>query len=184
MTYLGNLGTNQQLYLENRGSQTMITLVSSSSGQQQSQSSSLETGSWTAPPSLFRSDGNFVLRIDSVQGQHFIQLQASGFNSLQTAPSLINADVLPLQKIAETATSSQSSVKFQPMEPMKPMNFGDMSIGVNPMEMRMGNMYMRMPENSKLESSSQENQHFCTQCGNLVKTGDRFCAHCGHKLEG
>ncbi len=72
---------------------------------------------------------------------------------------------------------------MKPMKPMEPMNLGDMSMGVNPMEMRMGNMYMRMPENPKLESPSKSNQHFCTQCGNLVKTDDRFCANCGHKLE-
>ncbi len=186
MIYLANLNANQQLYIENRGSQTLITLVSSSSGQQQSQSSSLETGSWTTPPTLFGIDGNFLLRIDSVEGQHFIQIQASGFNSLKTAPSLINADVMPLQKVSETTTSSQSSVQFQPMkpmEPMKPMKLGDMSMGINPMEMRMGNMYMRMPETSKGGAPSQSTKHFCTQCGNLVKTGDRFCANCGHKLE-
>ena len=154
MIYLGNLGSNQQLYLENRGSQTLITLVSSSSGQQQSQRSSLETGSWTAPPSLFCSDGNFLLRIDSVGGQHFIQVQANGFNSLRTGPSLLNADVIPLQKVPETETSSQSSIQFQPMEPMetmKPMRLGNMSMGMKPMEMRMGNMYMRMPQDSDRE---------------------------------
>jgi hypothetical protein len=189
MIYFGKLGTNQQLYIENRGSQTLITLVSSSSGQQQSQSSSWKTGSWTAPPSLFQNEGIFLLRIDSDEGQHFIQVQASGFNSLATAPSLIKADVIPLQKVSETATSGQSSVQSQPMEPMepmepmKPMKLGDMSMGVNPMEMRMGNMYMRMPENSKLESPSKSNQNFCTQCGTVVKAGDRFCANCGHKLE-
>ena len=189
MTYLANLGVNQQLYIENRGSQTLLTLISSSSGQQQSQSSSLETGSWTAPPSLFRTNGSFLLRIDSAKGQHFIQIQASGFNSLDTAPSLTNADVISLEKVSETATSSQNSLEFepmkpmQPMKPMKPMKLGDMSMGVNPMEMRMGNMYMRMPQDSTTESSSQSNQHFCTQCGNSVKAGDRFCGHCGHKLE-
>jgi hypothetical protein len=135
----------------------------------------------------------FLLRIDSVEGHHFIQLQASGFNWLKTTPSLNNADVMPLQKVSEPEISSQSSGQFsepmepmkpmEPMEPMKPMNLGNMSMGVQPMEMRMGNMYMRMPEDSNRESSSNFERHFCTQCGNLVKTGDRFCAHCGHKLE-
>jgi hypothetical protein len=132
-------------------------------------------------------DGMFLLRIDSVRGQHLIQVHANGFNSLRTVPSLINADVIPLQKVAETETSSQSSVLFQPiepMEPMRPMKLGNMSMGMNPMEMRMGNMYMQMPQDSNKESPSKSNQQFCTQCGTLVKTGDRFCAHCGHKLEG
>ncbi len=112
MIYLSNLGANQQLYIENRGSQTLITLVSTTSGQQQSQSSSWETGSWTAPLAYSELDGGFLLRIDSVGGQHFIQVQASGFNSLQTAPSLINADVMPLQKVQETETSSQVQYNF------------------------------------------------------------------------
>ncbi len=195
MIYLANLGANQQLYIENQGSQTLMTLVSSSRGQQQSQSSSFATGSWTAPPTLFRSDGNFLLRIDSTGGQHFVQLQASGFNSLKTAPSLINADVMPLQQVSETATSSQSSVQFKPIEPMKPMEpmepmkLGNMSMSTNPMEMRMGNMQMRMGEasesksQSKSTSKSKSTQRFCTECGNQVKAGDRFCGNCGHKLE-
>ncbi len=193
MIYLANLGANQQLYIENQGSQTLMTLVSSSRGQQQSQSSSFATGSWTAPPTLFRSDGNFLLRIDSAGGQHFVQLQASGFNSLKTAPSLIDADIMPLQQMSETATSSQSSVQFKPMEPMQPMKpmepmkLGNMSMSTNPMEMRMGNMQMRMGEASESKSQSKSTakstKHFCTECGNPVKAGDRFCGNCGHKLE-
>jgi len=40
MGYIGNLGAGQQLYIENQGTQTLIMLTSSSTGQQQSQSSS------------------------------------------------------------------------------------------------------------------------------------------------
>jgi hypothetical protein len=186
MMYLAHLNPNQQLTLENKGSQTLITLTSSSSGQQQSQSSSLETGNWTTPPTLFQNNNNFILRIDTVNGQHFIQLQSNNFNTLTTTPSLMNAEIIPFQKVAPQTTSTQSSISFQPLqplEPMKPMQLNDMSMNINPMEMRMGNMYLRMPSNSQQESTSTSKQHFCTQCGNLVKIGDRFCANCAHKLE-
>ena len=186
MIYLCDLGANQQLFIENQGSQTVVTLASSSRGQQQSQSSRFETGSWTEPPTLFRIDGNFLLRIESVGRQHFIQLQANGFNLLQTTPSFVNADVMPLQQVSETTTTSQSSVQFKPMPPMPPMppmKLGDMSMEFNPMEMRMGNMHMRMGEDSEPESPVNSTQRFCTKCGNSVKPDDSFCAHCGHKLK-
>jgi ribosomal protein S27AE len=180
MIYQGSLSTNQQLYLENKDQQTTITLVSISSGQQQSQSSSFPTGIWTTPPILFQSDVYFVLRIDSVQGTYFIQLQANGMSLLAQPPALIDADVIPLQKVADKDKSSSSSGR---LEPLKPLQMGDMSMGFNPMEMRMGNMYLRMPDNSKQESSSKSPQNFCTQCGNLVKADDRFCGNCGHQLK-
>lgn len=183
MTYLGNLSTSQRLYIENRDNQTIVTLVSSSNRQQQSQSSSLETGNWTIPPSLFKIDNTFLVRIESVKGQYFIQVQSNGLNILKTTPSLNNVDVLPLEKVSQTETSNQSSVQFSPMKPMQPMKLNDMSMDINAMEMRMGDMYLRMPENPSTESSSQSHRHFCTKCGNLVKIGDCFCAYCGHKLE-
>lgn len=179
MIYLANLGANQQLYLENQGKQTIITLVNSSIGQQQSQITNVQTGSWTTPPTLFQNGGNFLLRIDSEEGTLFIELQARGINLLSTPPSLIDAEVIPLEKVAQTQTSSQRSASF---EPMKPMKMGNMSMSFNPMEMRIGDMYLRMSDNSKQESS-QSQQNFCTQCGNLVKADDRFCGNCGHKLK-
>lgn len=69
---------------------------------------------------------------------------------------------------------------MEPMEPMKPMTMGNMSASANPMEMRMGDMYMRMGEES--EPQFKPKQRFCTECGNSVKASDRFCASCGHKL--
>lgn len=189
MTYLGNLSTSQRLYIENRDNQTIVTLISSSNTQQQSQSSSLETGNWTIPPSLFKTENTFLLRIESVKGQYFIQVQSNGLNILKTSPSLNNVDVLPLEMVSQTETSNQSSVQFspmkpmQPMQPMQPMKLNDMSMDINAMEMRMGDMYLRMPENPSTESSSQSHRRFCTKCGNLVKIEDCFCAYCGHKLE-
>lgn len=188
MIYLANLNTNQHLYIENRDNQTIVTLVSGNATQQQSQSSSIETGKWITPPSLFKTENSFLIRIDSVNGQNFIQLQANGFNTLNTIPSLNNVDVLPLQRLSQTQTSSQSSPSFSPMKPletmkpMQPMKLNDMSMDINSMEMRMGDMSLKMPQKIS-ESSSPSHRHFCTKCGNLVKTSDCFCGNCGHKLE-
>lgn len=180
MIYSTNLSANQQLYLENKDNQTILTIISVSSGQQQSQSSSFQTGKWTTPPTVFNYQNNYCLRIDTTQGQHFIQLQADGFTTLATPPSLVDADVIPLQRVASAPTSQPTEMKFKPLEPMSPMQMGNMSMNMKPMEMKMGDMYMRMPDNSEKQSSSK---NFCTQCGSLVKASDRFCGNCGHKLE-
>lgn len=182
MAYTANLSANQQLYLENQGTQTLITLISSSPGQQQSQSSGLTTGKWTKAPTLFRKELSFILQIDTDRGQYFVQINASGINTLSTAPSFNNAETVPLQEIANSATRSQSKIEFepmQPMQPMKPMEMGNMSMSMNPMSMRMGNMSMSIGE----ELKSNSTQRFCTQCGHQVQQSDRFCGNCGHQLK-
>lgn len=185
MAYIGNLGTGQQLYIENQGTQTRVTLTSSSTGQQQSQSSSFETGNWSVPPTLFRTPAGFILRIESTKGQCFVQIQANGLSTMPSAPPLAHADTISLEQVADASTSSQQSMQFtplmepmKPMEPLPPLKMGDMEMRMNPMEMRMGNMELRMGE----QSPTQSGQSFCTECGHPVKPGDRFCASCGHRL--
>jgi hypothetical protein len=186
MAYIANLSTGQQIYIENQGIQTVIMLTSSSHGQQQSQSSSFETGEWIVPPTLFRTPTGVVLRLESASEQRFVQIQANGLSTLSTAPTLSFAEVISLQQVAEPAKSRQSSIEFTPMEPMKPMEplpplkMGDMEMSMNPMEMRMGNMQLRMGEAAP--ASTQVGQRFCTQCGQSVKPSDRFCGSCGHRL--
>ena len=160
MVYTCNLDNNRQLYIENQGVQTVIALSSTSPNQQQSQRSSFETGNWILPPSLFRTSSGLVVRIEAQQGQYFIQVQASGMSILTTAPSLIDAEVLPLQR-----ATAQTAPKFQPMPPMTPMA---------PMQMRMGNMEMQM--------GKPLGRRFCSQCGHGVEPSDRFCPQCGHQL--
>jgi predicted amidophosphoribosyltransferase len=49
------------------------------------------------------------------------------------------------------------------------------------MQMKMGNMEMKMGDSSS-DRSQQSGRHFCSQCGAAVKPDDRFCANCGHHL--
>jgi zinc-ribbon domain len=169
MAYSCELGTGR-LLVENRGTQTIVTLSSRSAGQQQSQQSSVQTGEWQLPPTLFQTATGLILRIEAAQGHTFISLQSNSISLLNGLPSMVGADVLPLQQTSEL-TPSDSMEPMKPMEPMKMSN-------LNPMEMRMGNMHLKM-ENS---ATAAANKRFCPQCGERVGISDRFCAHCGNQL--
>ena len=183
MAYTANLGGNQQLTIANQGTQTVITLFSSSSGQQQSQSSSVITGNWISPPQLYQTGAGWVLQINGDRAQQYISIQATGISAIAN-PVLNNATTINLENIPDVTTNSPE-IKFepmqtmQPMQPMKPMTMGNMSMSMNPMSMQMGNMSMNMGETPKSNSTN----NFCTQCGAKVKPSDRFCANCGNKLQ-
>lgn len=179
-TYICELDQGQQIYIENQGVQTAIALVSSGPGQQQSQRNSFETGNWRVPPTGFRTPSGVVLQISAEQGQHFIQVQANGMTRLNSAPSLSNADVLPLRQVDE-AVSRNAMPDMQPMEPMKPMP----PMQISDMEMRMGSMEMRMGKPLRMQTAPKQGQltkNFCSQCGSKVEIGDYFCSHCGNSL--
>ncbi|MEC4982688.1 MAG: zinc ribbon domain-containing protein [Oscillatoria sp. PMC 1068.18] len=180
MAYQGSLGAGQQLTVENHGDRTLITLTSSSVGQQQSQSVSLQTGGWSSPPNLFRVSTGFVLEIITAQNQYFVKIQAQEIITLNTKPSLVNADVMLLEKVADASPMEPIELMspMSAMKSMKPMKMGDMEMKLKPMEMRMGNMKMEMGK--PLEINSE--RRFCTQCGQGVQKSDRFCAACGHQL--
>lgn len=186
MAYLCNLGTGQQVYLENQGTQTIVTIMSGGPGQQQQASSSFSTGRWTEPPTMFRTDKAVILRINSETGQHFVQLQGSSMGVMSQSPSLSNAQQLQVQQTSSAVSGQQPMPPMQPMQPMppmppmQPMKMGDMEMSMNPMQMRMGNMEMSMGKSSDLSEGS--GRHFCTQCGNPVQPSDRFCANCGNRL--
>ncbi len=175
MAYTGNLTTGEQIQIENRGNQTVISLFKGGLNQQQSQGSSVETGSWSQPPTLFRTLTGVVLRVEAAQGQFFIQLQSGSISSLNTPPSLMDADILPLQ---QTPGAASDQDKMPPMRPMEPMQMGNMEMRMEPMQMRMGNMQMQM---GKTESTSSS-KRFCSQCGEKLNRGDRFCSSCGNQL--
>ncbi len=192
MAYQINLSGQQQLYLENRARQTIVILGSMLPHQQQSQSNSFATGQWLESPTLFRTAAGWVLRVEAEQGQVFIQLQNGGMQRLEGKPVLADAEVLPLQQVANretfSAQSSQSGEGMQPMQPMEPMKpmkpMQPMTMGnmqMNPMRMEMGDMVMQMgtPE----AQSPAPGKRFCSQCGASVKESDRFCASCGHRLD-
>jgi len=169
---------DQQIYIENQGSQTTIKLTSGSQSQQQSQSNSFATGSWRVPPTVFRTSNGVVLRIEVEQGEYFIGVQASRMSKLDKAPSLSDAEVIPTSKVdeAESVQNSMPDMKpMQPMEPMQPMQ----PMQMEPMVMQMGNMEMRMGTKTPPKQSAK---NFCSQCGSKVAQSDHFCAHCGSSL--
>ena len=180
MAYTVNLSDNQQLTIANQGTQTLITLISSSPGQQQSQSSSANTGNWTTPPQLYKTASGFILYINGELAQHHVLIQANSINTIAN-PRLNNAVPVNLENIPDVTTSSnEMELETMPeMEPMQPMQMGNMSMNMNPMSMRMGNMSMNMEETPKSTSAKR----FCSQCGEKVKPSDRFCSSCGNKLD-
>ena len=146
MAYTVNLSSNQQLTIVNQGTQTLITLVSSSPGQQQSQSSSFTTGSWTTAPELYRTGTGFILQINSARGQQFVLIQANNINAI-AAPLLDNAVKLDLENTPNTAASQQgdsisggntsrrqNNLEFEPMQPMQPMKMGNMSMDIRDLQ--------------------------------------------------
>ncbi|MEB3885133.1 zinc ribbon domain-containing protein [Lyngbya sp. CCY1209] len=195
MPYVCELGTGQRVYLDNQGGQTLITTASGAPGQQQQSSSGFQTGNWTSPPSIYRTGNGIILKIETAQGEHFVQLQGSSMSVMGQTPSLGSAQQMSVQQVSSTPASSPSMEPMkpmepmqmepmQPMQPMQPMKMGDMEMGTNPMQMRMGNMEMKMGGSSSSSSSSSSGgtRRFCNNCGASVKPDDRFCGSCGHQL--
>ncbi|BBD53679.1 hypothetical protein NIES204_09540 [Planktothrix agardhii NIES-204] len=173
MAYVCELGTGQSVYLENQGAQTVVTLISSSPGQQQQASSSFTTGVWSSPPQVFQTPYGLVLKVISEQGERSLQIQGTSVSILGEMPSVTDSQQLTVQEVTRVSVSPLKPMEPMKMEPMKPMNLkmGDMQMNMNPMSMRMGS------------GSSEENpKSFCSQCGTSVKPEDRFCSNCGHQL--
>ena len=172
MAYTANLTSNQRLTISLQGNQTNISLISSSPGQQQSQSTSFTTGSWQTSPQLYQTGMGFVIKIDGDRGTQYILIQ--GISNTTSVPSFSNARQVDLQDIPDPAPSQNNiNIEFEPMQPMK---MGNMSMDINSMSMQMGNMAMNMNKNKTAI------KRFCPQCGEQVKPSDRFCSSCGHQL--
>lgn len=183
MAYYCNLGGGWNLYLDHVGQQTVVTVAMSQAGQQQQASSSATTGVWTAPPQVYRLASGIVVMIATHQGEHYIQIQGTSMATLSEPPSLPNAEVLPLEQVAQVPKASMPSMGA--MSPMT-LNMGGMRMSMNPMEMRMGDLEMRMESSSAASASPPDprpTRRFCSQCGAAVQPSDRFCASCGHRLE-
>ncbi|MBD2579080.1 zinc ribbon domain-containing protein [Oscillatoria sp. FACHB-1406] len=176
MAYSCELRPGQNIYLDNSGGQTTIATSTGSPGQQQQSSRTFETGNWTAKPELFETSSGVILKLTSDRGETYIRLQGSSASPVSSPPSLALARSYPLQEVSSDSFSS-SIPSMKPMEPMKPMKMGDLSAKTETMEMRSGNMAMRMEA-----PSPQSTRHFCSQCGASIAPEDRFCSHCGHKL--
>jgi hypothetical protein len=182
MAYMCELGPGHNVYLENQGSQTIITSIVSSLGQQQQSSISVRTGNWTASPEMYRMPHGAILKITTAQGENFVQVQGSSMSSMTSAPSLSDAQQMQMAQIAGMPATSfiPPMEPMQPIPPMQPMKMGNMEMGMNPMEMRMGNMHLTM--GSVSEPRQTQARHFCNQCGSATKPEDRFCSSCGNKL--
>jgi hypothetical protein len=199
MAYTCDLGGGQHVYLDNVGDQTAVTLASTGPGQQQQSGSQFTTGPWTQAPEFFRIDPGVVIKLTTAQGAQFLQLQGQQLGWMVQPPTLANAQQMqtstvaampggsmpPMQPMTSTTTGTAPKMEpmqpmqpMQPMAPMPPMQMGNMSMNTQPMEMRMGNMAMRMGE----APNQGAQRKFCSQCGTPVQPSDRFCASCGHQL--
>ncbi|GET36542.1 zinc ribbon domain-containing protein [Microseira wollei] len=174
MPYVCELGRGQRVYLDNQGTQTIVTTASSSPGQQQQSSSSFTTGSWTAPPEIFQIPNGVTVKVETEAGSRFIQIQGNSISTTAFAPSFTSSQQLQIQQVDSTSASSMPPM--QPMQPMKPIE------PMKPMEMRMGNMEMRMGSSRSVSESTPGERRFCPQCGSKVESSDRFCSSCGHRL--
>jgi hypothetical protein len=194
MAYACELGTGQRIYLDNQGTQTVVTTMSGGPGQQQQSSTGFHTGVWTVPPEIFQTAGGAVLKVTTAQGEHFIYIQGSSMQVMGGTPSLSGSQQMQVQQVAGIPSSSIPSMTpmepMKPMKPMEPMSMGGMQM--NPMEMRMGDMEMRMGSpaasstpkipNPSAASGTPSTRRFCSQCGTAVEPEDRFCSSCGHRL--
>jgi len=187
MTYLCELAEGQSLYLDNPGTQTVLTLTSSSPGQQQQSSSSVQTGQLTAPPEVFRTAQGIVIRLITAEGDRLIHLQGNRISPLDHSPDLSSAERIQVKQPTDKP-SMPLMESMQPMQPMQPMNLkmGDMQMTMNPMQIRMGDMELKMGTTaasaSEPASKTAQTQRFCSQCGVSVDRSDRFCSNCGHQL--
>jgi hypothetical protein len=199
MPYVCELGAGQSVYLDNQGMQTVVTTVTSQPGQHQQASNSVQTGTWTAPPEMYRTPEGAVLKVKTAGGDCYIQIQGNSVSMAAGIPAAGNAQQVQVSQVSGIGFSgSSSSASFsasgfsmpsmEPMQPMQPMstsssmnlNMGGMNMSMNPMEMKMGDMEMKMGKGNHPEQAAQ--RRFCSQCGQPVQPDDRFCAGCGHKL--
>ena len=174
MAYGCELGNGQYLFLDQSGTQTLVTLSSNSLGQQQQATQSIQTGSWTADPEVFRTTDIWVVKLQTAQGEHFAQIQGNNIGVLSSVPALSSAQKMQIQSIDRPSA-------MPPMQPMKPVQMGNMQMSLKPMEMKMGNMSMQM-DSPIAPSSPPSTRQFCSQCGVAVQSSDRFCSSCGHQL--
>ena len=175
MGYVATLG-NSQLAIALQGMQTKITLMTSSAGQQQSQSNSFNTGKWRTTPKLLKVGQGAVLQVDTDRGSHYVHIMSSSINLVDPPSDLQNYSAIDLKEVDDSQTADFNSI--EPMPSMQPMQMGDMSMDINTMSMKMGDMSMGINDTAKTTTTKQ----FCSQCGTEAKAGDRFCRSCGHKL--
>ena len=189
MGYRCEWATGQSVYLENVDDQTRVTLTNSSPGQQQQSSNHVQTGHWTAPPEVWQVAIGLVVKLLTAQGERFIYIQGNQVSTSKEAPSWGDAQPLPVH-VDSTPAAMAPTPSMPPMHPLPPMQMGDMQMDQSAMTMQMGKMRMEMnpiepsPQTGiDKPSTSVVQRNFCSQCGSTLKPSDRFCAHCGHRLD-
>ena len=193
MGYRCEWATGQSVYLENVDDQTRVTLTNSSPGQQQQSSSHVQTGRWTAPPEVLQAAIGLVVKLLTAQGERFIYIQGNQVSTSKEAPSWGDAQPLPVH-VDSTPAAMAPTPSMPTMQPLPPMKMGDMQMNQTAMTMQMGKMRMEMNPIEPLSkpspqtgvekpSTSAVQRNFCSQCGSTLKPSDRFCAHCGHRLD-
>ena len=172
MVMYSELPTGQRLYLDNQGIQTIVTLASGASGQQQQSSSSFTTGVWTKEPEIQITPQGVIVNIITATGNHSVHIQGTSISL--SSPNAFAAS----QSSQSSSVSPAPMAPMTPMTPMTPMKMGNMSMNLSPMAMEMGDMKMSMGD-AKTVSKTR----FCSQCGAKVAATDRFCSSCGHQLQ-
>ncbi len=173
MAYVCELSTGQTVYLENQGLQTRLVVSISSPGQQQQSSSSFQTGVWTEPPVAFDIGRGILLKIRTARGDAYIQVQGSSMSLTVGAPNTARFPKIPLQTKAfpnaspnfgtgsmpemESMPGMEPMTPMEPMAPMEPMTMGNVSMDMNPMHMRLGNMAMSMGSSNGNGASHHSN---------------------------
>ena len=169
MAYLCEISPGHQVYLDNQDNQTIVTTAMGQPGQQQQASNSMTTGPWTAPPVAYQSGGGAVFKLFTAQGEICIYVQGNSVSMTGNIPSVAGAQQMSMQQT--------TAAPMPPMPPMPPM--GNMTMTMQPMEMRMGNMELKMDTQTPQPPATRQ---FCSQCGAKVAPEDRFCSSCGHAL--
>jgi zinc-ribbon domain len=163
MPYNWKLASGHEIYVDNEGAQTIVTIQNNSAGQQQRSSNSFTTGIWIVPPEMTLTPTGAILKIVTPSGESIIQIQG---NSVQMHSSHSGGS----QSNTSATSSSTSTSGFS-----SPMQMGNMQMNMPPMVMKMGDMELNM-------GGGASQPRFCSQCGTSVKATDKFCASCGNKL--
>ena len=181
MAYACQISPGQWIYLDNLGTDTVVTVAASGAGQQQQSTSRLQTGAWTAAPTAVRLGAGVAIRLATAEGHRYIQVQGTQIAGSTGGAGFDQGVALPLQETGEMPQSPLPPMPpmepLQPMAPLPPMQMGNMQMSLNPMTLQMGNMAMQMGS-----PASGPKRHFCTQCGQPIQPEDRFCGQCGHAV--
>jgi zinc-ribbon domain len=156
MTHQWKLSTGHQVSIDNEGALTIVNVVYDDSGTQQRINNSFTTGIWISPPEMQVTPTGAILKITTPTGVSIIEVDG---NSVRLQNSQNEAS----QSNYSSSSSSTFTSGFDPIEPMQPI-----IMRLEDLDLNIGNI--------------PQPKSFCTQCGTPVKSVDRFCSGCGHKL--